>query len=162
MIDAGARVIDIRTAAEHARERIPGAVNLPLEKIADLTHDGRPVVFFCRSGMRTATCAGQLAAAVEDTPAYILKGGIEAWRKAGHATVIDHSQPIDIMRQVQIVAGTLVLAGVLFGLFVTPALFGLSAFVGAGLILAGLTGWCGMAKLLQIMPWNRAGNPSRT
>ena len=50
----------------------------------------------------------------------------------------------------------LFLAGVLLGVFVAPAFLGLSAFVGAGLLVAGATGWCGMAKLLQRMPWNRA------
>lgn len=155
-IDTGARLIDVRNAGEHARERIPGAANVPLECIADLPCDGQPVVFHCRSGQRTAGNVAQLAAAAGDVPAFILAGGIDAWRNAGHETIIDRSQPIDIMRQVQIVAGTLVVAGVLLGLLVSPGFFGLSAFVGSGLIFAGTTGWCGMANLLRIMPWNRA------
>lgn len=154
-VDAGARLIDIRGADEHARERIPGALNLPVERIADLPCDGRPVVFHCRSGMRTEANAGRLAAAAGTASAYILDGGIDAWRAAGHATIADRSQPLEIMRQVQIVAGSLVLAGVLLGLFVAPAFLGLSAFVGAGLTVAGITGWCGMARLLRVMPWNR-------
>ncbi|WP_325231663.1 YgaP-like transmembrane domain, partial [Sphingobium sp.] len=64
-------------------------------------------------------------------------------------------QPIEVMRQVQLVAGGLVLLGVVLGFLVAPAFFGLSAFVGAGLIMAGATGWCGMARLLRLMPWNR-------
>lgn len=154
-VDGGARLIDIRDADEHARERIAGALNLPLARIGDLAADRRPVVFHCRSGMRTATNAARLAAVAGDAPAFILDGGIDAWRKAGHATVTDRSQPLEIMRQVQITAGALVLAGVLLGLFVSPGFFGLSAFVGAGLAFAGMTGWCGMANLLRIMPWNR-------
>jgi rhodanese-related sulfurtransferase len=59
------------------------------------------------------------------------------------------------MRQVQIAAGGLVLAGVALGFTVHPVFFGLSAFVGAGLALAGVTGFCGMARLLAVMPWNR-------
>jgi hypothetical protein len=31
----------------------------------------------------------------------------------------------------------------------------LSGFVGAGLVFAGVTGFCGMARLLALMPWNR-------
>lgn len=154
-IDAGARLVDIRGADEHARERIPGALNLPLGQIGDLTRDERPVVFHCRSGMRTAANAGQLADAAQGAPAYILDGGIDAWRGAGHPTITDRTQPIEIMRQGQITAGALVLSGVLLGLFVAPGFFGMSAFVGAGLVFAGTTGWCGMAKLLRIMPWNR-------
>ncbi|WP_066794181.1 rhodanese-like domain-containing protein [Sphingomonas soli] len=154
-IDAGARLIDIRGADEHARERIPGAINVPLDRICDLPCDGRPIVFHCKAGMRTAGNAAQLAAAAGDTRAYILEGGIDAWRGAGQATLADRAQPLEIMRQVQITAGALVLAGVLLGLFVAPGFFGLSAFVGGGLMFAGVTGWCGMANLLRIMPWNR-------
>lgn len=154
-INAGARLIDIRGADEHAREHIPGAVNVPLDRIGDLPRDGRPVVFHCKSGMRTAANAAQLAAAAGGAPAYIMAGGIDAWRDAGQATVADRSRPLEIMRQVQITAGALVLTGVLLGLFVTSVFFGLSAVVGAGLMFAGVTGWCGMANLLRVMPWNR-------
>ena len=154
-IDAGARLVDIRGADEHARERIAGAQNLPLERIGDLPDDGRPVVFHCRSGARTAANAARLAAAAGDAPAHILDGGIDAWRGAGHPTVADRSRPLEIMRQVQIAAGALVLTGVLLGLFVAPGFLGLSGFVGAGLMFAGATGWCGMANLLRVMPWNR-------
>jgi len=154
-MNAGARLVDIRGADEHARERIPGALNVPLDRIGDLPHDGCQVIFHCRSGMRTTANAAQLAAAAGDAPAYILSGGIDAWRAAGQATVTDRSQPLEIIRQVQITAGALVLTGILLGLFVAPAFFGLSAFVGAGLMFAGVTGWCGMANLLRVMPWNR-------
>ena len=154
-MNAGARLVDIRGADEHVRERIPGALNVPLDRIGELPRDGSQVIFHCRSGMRTTANAGQLAAAAGDAPAYILSGGIDAWRAAGQATVTDRSQPLEIMRQVQITAGALVLSGVLLGLFVAPTFFGLSAFVGAGLMFAGVTGWCGMANLLRAMPWNR-------
>lgn len=154
-IAAGARLIDIRNADEYARERIPGAVNLPLGRIGDLPPGDTPVIFHCRSGARTSANAARLAAAADHAPAYLLDGGIEAWRSAGHTTLADRSQPIEIMRQVQITAGALILTGVLLGLFVAPGFFGLAAFVGAGLMFAGITGWCGMAKLLAVLPWNR-------
>lgn len=154
-IDAGARLIDIRGADEHAREHIPGAVKVPLDRIGDLPRDGRPVIFHCRSGMRTAAHAAALGAAAGDAPAYILGGGIAAWRQAGQPIVADRSQPLEIMRQVQITAGALVLAGVLLGAFVAPGFFALAGFVGAGLMVAGVTGWCGMASVLRVMPWNR-------
>lgn len=154
-IETGARLVDIRDADEHARERIPGALNLPLARISDLAADGRPVIFHCRSGMRTAANAAQLQTAAAGAPAYLLEGGIDSWRRAGFATVADRRQPLEIMRQVQITAGALVLAGVLLGWLVAPGFFGLSAFVGVGLMFAGTTGWCGMANLLRVMPWNR-------
>ncbi len=154
-MDAGARLVDIRGADEHARERIPGALNLPLERIGELQSDGRSILFHCKSGMRTAANVTQLAKAAGAAPAFILGGGIDAWRGAGELTITDRSQPLEIMRQVQITAGALVLTGVLLGLLVSPSFFGLSGFVGAGLMFAGITGWCGMANVLRAMPWNR-------
>lgn len=156
-IAAGARLVDIRGADEFARERIPGALNLPLERIGDLPCDGRPVVFHCRSGQRTAANAGVLAGAAGAVPAYLLAGGIDGWRQAGLATVADRRQPLELMRQVQIVAGSLVVIGIGLGLLVAPAFLALSGFIGLGLVFAGATGWCGMASLLRVLPWNRRG-----
>ena len=67
----------------------------------------------------------------------------------------DKSQPLPLMRQVQIAAGVLILLGVALGYTVNSGFFLLSAFVGAGLAFAGITGFCGMARLLALMPWNR-------
>jgi hypothetical protein len=64
-------------------------------------------------------------------------------------------QPIEPMRQAQIVGGTLVLTGAALGLLVSPAFIALCALVGAGLLHAGLSGTCGMARLLSLLPWNR-------
>jgi rhodanese-related sulfurtransferase len=83
-------------------------------------------------------------------------GGIEAWKKAGLPVLRDARQPMEMQRQVQITAGTLVLLGVVLGHFASPAFYAISAFVGAGLTFAGISGWCGMAKLLALMPWNRS------
>lgn len=155
LIAEGAVLIDIREPDEHARERLPDARNEPLSRLAAVAGGGAPaLIFHCRSGARTAANAGRLAAA-SDCPAYLLEGGIEAWKKAGLPVVVDRRQPIEIMRQVQIAAGSLVVLGVALGLLVTPSLLVLSAFVGAGLMFAGVTGWCGMARLLSLMPWNR-------
>ncbi|MGK0740232.1 rhodanese family protein, partial [Yokenella regensburgei] len=86
---------------------------------------------------------------------YLLEGGIDAWKQAGLPVIKDASQPLPLMRQVQIAAGVLILCGVLLGYTLSSAFFLLSAFVGAGLTLAGVTGFCGMARLLAVMPWNR-------
>ena len=157
-MQTGARLIDIRGTDEYAREHIPGATNVPLDRIDELATGSSPVIFHCRSGMRTEANAARLAAAVGDAPVYILTGGIDAWRAAGQPIVLDSQQPIEIMRQVQIAAGTLILVGILLGFLWSPALFGLSAFVGAGLVVAGATGWCGMAEMLRALPWNRRAN----
>ena len=154
----GAVLIDIREADEHARERIPGARHHALSRIdADApVRDGDDVlVFHCRSGARTRGNAARLANVSSSCEAYILDGGLEAWKKAGLPVALDRSQPIDIMRQVQIGAGSLVLIGVILGTLVAPGFYAISAFVGAGLLFAGTTGFCGMARLLAFMPWNR-------
>ncbi len=158
LVRAGAVMIDIREADEHAREHIPGARHHALSRIDQSTpiRNGDDVlIFHCRSGARTKGHAARLAALTSQCETYILEGGIDAWRNAGLPVALDRSQPIDIMRQVQIAAGSLVLLGVLLGAFVAQGFFALSGLVGAGLLLAGVSGFCGMARLLAAMPWNR-------
>lgn len=155
LIDEGAVLVDVREADEHLRERIPGARNAPLSRLEQLGAGSRPVVFHCKSGARTLANAGRLSAAA-GAEAYVIEGGLDAWRRAGLPVERDERRPIEIMRQVQITAGSLVLLGVALGYGVNPAFYALSGFIGAGLIFAGVSGWCGMAKLLALMPWNRA------
>lgn len=158
LLKEGAILVDIRERDEHAREHIPQAHHLPLSRFdeADLAlHAGRPVIFHCRSGGRTVANAGRLAARAGDCEAYVVEGGLDAWRKAGLPVVVDRRQPIDIQRQVQIGAGSLALGGTLLGAFVSPWFFLVPGFVGSGLLFAGLTGFCGMANILMHAPWNR-------
>ena len=158
LVAQGAVLVDIRDADEHARRNIPGAVNVPIAGIDRLPRQSAPIIFHCRSGAGTGGNAARLAAAAGDAPCHVLAGGIDAWQAAGLPTATDRRQPLEIMRQVQLVAGGLVLLGIALGFLVAPGFFGVSAFVGAGLMMAGATGWCGMASLLRVMPWNR---PSR-
>lgn len=164
LLDQGAIIVDIREADEHAREKVPGAHHLALSKldVADLEIDeGKPVIFHCRSGARTISNASQLARkAGGSCKAFILDGGLEAWKKAGLPVVTDRRRPIELQRQVQIGAGSLVFLGTLLGLFLSPWFFAVPAFAGAGLIMAGVTGFCGMARILMRAPWNRAFDPA--
>ncbi len=159
LIDAGAMLVDIREADEHARESIPGARNIPLSKLDEVdlaAQRGDTVIFYCRSGARTLANAARLAAKADDgCEVAVVDGGLEGWRKAGLAVHVDRSRPLELQRQVQIGAGSLTLAGTLLGLVVSPWFFAVPLFVGSGLVLAGLTGYCGMALLLQRAPWNR-------
>lgn len=155
LIAQGAVLIDVREADEHARERIPGARHHALSQLNDqLPANAGAVIFHCRSGNRTATHAGKLAAAAA-CDAYVLEGGIEAWKKAGLPVAQDKRQPIELQRQVQITAGSMVALGVVLGTLVHPGFYALSGFVGAGLVFAGVSGTCAMARLLQFAPWNR-------
>lgn len=158
LVRAGAALVDIREADEHARESIPGARHYPLGRIGTEPPVGerdKLVIFHCRSGARTQANASALAASATDCEAYLLEGGLEAWKKAGLPVALDRRQPIEINRQVQIAAGSLVLLGVALGTFAAPAFYAVAAFVGAGLVFAGISGFCGMAKLFALMPWNR-------
>lgn len=158
LVDSGeAEIIDIREADEYARSHIAGARSQPLsvaERAGIEAAPGKAAIFTCRSGARTAAHCGRLAESLE-ADAYMIEGGLEAWRKAGLPVEIDRKAPLELMRQVQIAAGSLVLIGVILGWFVAPGFFALAAFVGAGLTFAGATGFCGMARLLAAMPWNR-------
>lgn len=157
----GAQLIDIREDVEHRREHIQGAISLPLSKIQTIgllnIAPNTTLIFHCKSGMRTKQAEAQLAELAKQNgcEAFLLEKGIDGWKQAGLETVLDRSQPIDLMRQVQIAAGSLVLLGVLLGSFVHSGFYVLSAFVGAGLVFAGVTGFCGMALLLAKMPWNK-------
>lgn len=157
LIDQGAILVDIRDMDEHASERIPQAHNRPLSELCEnsVGKDQKAIVFHCKSGNRTRMNASVLAQAAE-VDAFILDGGIEAWKKAGLPVTQDRKQPIEIMRQVQIAAGGLALLGTLLGLLVSPAFYALSGAVGAGLMFSGITGSCAMAGILKTMPWNRA------
>lgn len=153
----GALLVDIRESDEFARRHVSGAVSRPLSAFEQAhlrIEPGRDVIFTCRTGNRTSVNCARLRASVEGE-AWVLDGGVDGWAAAGLPVVEDRKAPLELMRQVQIAAGLLVLAGVLLGFTVSPILFGLAAFVGAGLTFAGATGWCGMAKLLALMPWNR-------
>lgn len=154
LVESGARLVDIRGRDEYAREHISGALNVPVDEINRLDVGDCTVVFHCRSGARTQANADRLARST-GTRCYVIEGGLDAWRRAGLDIVKDRHQPLELMRQVQLIAGGLVLTGVGLGFLVGPGFFLLSAFVGAGLMVAGTTGWCGMAHLLRRMPWNR-------
>jgi len=158
LVRNGAVLIDVRGVDEYAREHIPGARHHALTRI---DHDTpvRPgdevLVFHCRSGARTRAQASRLASAAQACEAYVLDGGIESWKKAGLPVRLDRRQPIDLICQVQIAAGSLVLICVVLGFLVTPLFYVLSGFVGAGLLFAGSTGYCGMTHVLALLPWNR-------
>lgn len=160
-------IIDVREDYEHAEERIDGAVLWPLSVFdaEALRRDAgnKRVVFHCRSGKRSLDAAQRYRQEGEAT--FHLVGGIEGWKAAGKAVVCPATAPqLPIMRQVQITAGALVATGVALGVTVSPWFLALAGFVGCGLMFAGISGWCGMAKLLAVMPWNKmlrqAGTPA--
>ena len=157
LIAQGAVLIDIRNPDEHARERIAEARLAPVNAIGGSPlkdHGSGAVIFHCRSGARTKANE-QILLSAASCDAYMIDGGLDAWKRAGLPVLTDRKQPIEITRQVQIAAGSFVLLGVLFGAAVSPLFYLLAGAVGAGLAVAGITGSCAMARMLRVMPWNR-------
>jgi rhodanese-related sulfurtransferase len=143
-------LVDVREADEYAREHVPGARLHALSRFdpARLPRDPEKImVLMCNSGNRSRQAAGGLLAYHEELAH--LAGGIQAWKRTGLPVEANPAAPLPIMRQVQIAAGSLVLLGLLLAVLLSPWFALLSAFVGAGLIVAGVTGFCGMAELLQ-------------
>jgi rhodanese-related sulfurtransferase len=159
-LDQGSAVmVDVRGEDEHRRERIAGAESMPLGRLdaaALAARRGRRIVLQCSSGARSFQAAQALleAGAAE---VWHLQGGLQAWKRAGLPVTGDAGAPLPIMRQVQIVAGSLIVLGFLLGSWLAPAWHLLSGLVGLGLIAAGVTGRCGMASLLARLPYNRRG-----
>lgn len=151
-------LIDVRTPAEFREVHVPFAINLPLDRITpEAVRDaaqGAPVFVICRSGQRAQNACEQLAkGGVENLT--LVEGGTQGWVDAGLETVRGQKS-ISLERQVRIAAGTLVFLGTMLGFFAHHYWLGLPAFVGAGLVFAGVTDTCGMALMLARMPWNQA------
>ena len=151
-------LIDVRTPAEFETYHIAGARLQPLDQLdyaSRLRSQGAnssPLYLLCESGNRAKRAAEKFAGSGFEH-CVVIEGGTKAWADAG-LPVVRGRQTISLERQVRIGAGALVLTGVALGTAVHPAFYWLSAFVGLGLMFAGITGWCGMGILLAKMPWN--------
>ncbi|XZE18947.1 rhodanese-like domain-containing protein [Pirellulaceae bacterium SH449] len=147
-------VIDVRTAPEFQEVHLEAATNVPLDKLRaeSLPSDGKPIVFVCKSGTRGRTAAEKASQHRQNV--FNVEGGTDAC-VAANLPVIRGKKAISLERQVRIAAGSLVLTGVALAYLIHPACILLSAFVGAGLVFAGVTDTCGMAILLGKMPWNQ-------
>lgn len=158
----GCQLIDVREPVEHAESHVPQARLMPLATLetqcASLDKSA-PVVVMCHAGKRGAAAAEKLQA-MGFINVRNLEGGILAWKAAGLpcAAAASGAPAFPLMRQVQIVVGFCVLAGGVLAVTVNPAWVYLCMFFGAGLLFAGLSGFCGLAMLLARMPWNRAAD----
>jgi rhodanese-related sulfurtransferase len=146
-------LIDVREFPEYAEAHVAGSRLLPLGALrsgagADLAGE---VLLLCRSGRRAKEAAECLTG--RGVTPVVVEGGIEAWKQAGYP-VRQEKGPMSLERQVRIAAGALVLSGILLDLVIPGARY-LSAFVGAGLIFAGVTDTCAMGLLVAKLPWNR-------
>jgi hydroxyacylglutathione hydrolase len=79
---AGLQVVDVRNPGETEGGVIPGAVTMPLPRMAARLSEldpTRPTVVYCASGYRSSIAASVLAAAGFDDVSDLL-GGYEAWK----------------------------------------------------------------------------------
>lgn len=162
---SGALLLDVRTRAEYEAKHIAGAVNVPVDELSashvDAQHrNERDVLVICHSGTRSEQARRKLQA--HGVEAVNVVGGMVAWEKAGLPVVRTARRVIPLDGQVRIVAGSLVIAGVALAYTVHAVFLLLAAFVGCGLVMSGVTGYCPMAMLIARMPWNqgRAGAAS--
>lgn len=154
-------LIDVRTPAEYAEVHIPQAVSHPLQGFdpAALVAAGRiqrdqQVHVICRTQNRSKLAAEALEK-VGFQNVVVVEGGTSEWEATGYPVTRGGGKAvISLERQVRIAAGALVLVGVLLAWFVSPAFIFLSGFIGAGLVFAGITDFCGLGLLIARAPWN--------
>ena len=158
-------LIDVRTPVEFREVHVKFARNVPLDLLdpaalvqARNGSADEPMYVLCRSGSRgQQACEKFLKAGFSNV--VNIEGGTLACIESG-LPVVRGQKSISLERQVRIAAGSLVLLGAALGWLVHPAFIGLAAFVGAGLVFAGITDTCGMGMLLARMPWNQCGESS--
>ncbi|MBL9162318.1 MAG: rhodanese-like domain-containing protein [Planctomycetaceae bacterium] len=161
VVQSGAEVelIDVRTPVEFREVHVSFARNVPLDQLGSATSAAgrsgaaQPLYVICRSGGRGKQACEKLLAAGY-TNVVNVEGGTQAWDQAA-LPVVRGPMAMSLERQVRIAAGALVLVGALLTYFAHPYWTALSAFVGAGLVFAGITDYCGMGMLLAKMPWNQ-------
>jgi rhodanese-related sulfurtransferase len=153
-----ATLIDVREIDEHKQQHVAGATLFPSSIFSTSSfpsaHVGRTTLLMCHKGGRATNVADQLCASGRSDIA-IINGGITAWKSAGLPVVVGSKVQISIMRQVFIVAGSMMLMFTGLAALFNPWFLAGTGFGGAGLLFSGITGICAMATILGKMPWNR-------
>jgi len=152
-------LVDVRSHAEFRASHVPGAHNIPLdelgEKIGDEVKDKDQTLYLmCSCGNRS----GKGCEEMEEMGYHnviSIEGGIIEMKRLGMKIIEEEHHVMSIERQVRITAGSLVLIGLILGFLVHPGYFAISAFIGMGLVFAGITNTCGLGLLLARMPWNK-------
>lgn len=156
-------ILDVRERDEFEAEHVENSILVPLSQFSALAPGvlnqlrEKEILLMCRSGNRARLAANQISQLgfSDKVNATVFEGGILEWKKQGKPTLARKKNHLPILRQVQLIAGSMILTATLLGAFVNPAFLWISGFFGAGLTFAGATGFCGLANLLAIMPWNK-------
>jgi rhodanese-related sulfurtransferase len=150
-------LIDVREPHEYKAASIEGAHLIPLGDISldKLPSQSLPIVIHCRSGKRSKEACTKLLEMNKNLVLYSLEGGIQAWQDAGFPVQSSEKKNLSLERQTQITAGLFCFLGTGLGFLLNPYFYIIPGFVGLGLLVSGITGWCGTTTLLSKMPWNR-------
>lgn len=152
-------LLDVRTPPEYASAHVPGANLIPLNELkvgAYLAQHmpGTPIYVVCEAGARAMKAIEQFERA-GCGDCVLVEGGMQSWRDAGLPMLQGVNSVLPILRQVQIVIGSLAIVSSVLAIAVDRWFAVLPLFLGGGLVIAGATGTCGMAVFLARMPWNR-------
>jgi len=155
--DPQVKILDVRTALEFSQTHIEHSINIPIDmisaKIGELSQSKQSYLVLCHTGTRAAMAADMLMQSGIHT-VKVMEGGIARWQKEKLA-VIKGQGGMSLERQVRVIAGSLVLAGIIMAWLLHWAFIFISVFVGSGLIYAGLTDNCLMGMLLMKLPYNK-------
>lgn len=149
--------INVCTPEEYNEKHIAGVRSVPLDEIERHLgefKDKKTIYVHCRSGRRGTAAIEKLSSLGVQAELVNVEGGILAWEEAGYG-INKVSSRMSLMRQAFVAAGALILLAHAFAFWVSPTGLILSVLIGAGLLFAGLTGWCGMTMMLGRMPWNK-------
>lgn len=157
--EGSATLVDVREPAEHQTGRIAGATLNPLSRFDAQALAVRPdrLVIHCLKGGRGRTACEKLLAQNPALEVYNLQGGLEAWAAAGLPVLQGSRRVLPLDRQVQLAIGLILIGVTAASLLAHPAFVWLAGAVGLGLAVAGATGFCGMARVMARMPWNKTG-----
>ncbi|MGY8769899.1 MAG: rhodanese-like domain-containing protein [Pirellulales bacterium] len=158
-------LIDVRTPVEFNEVHVDFAKNIPLDQLdpqafiqARNDSSEETLYLICRSGSRGQKAREKFVQA-GFTNVINIEGGTLACESTS-LPLTRGKKSMGLERQVRIAAGSLVVLGVVLSVAVHPWCVGLSAFVGAGLVFAGITDTCAMGMLIARMPWNQIGQTS--
>lgn len=155
-----ATLIDVRNPEEFGVEHIAYAASVPLDRVDEILQtmelpSGHKIIFQCYKGGRGAQACALLADSKPGNPVFNIEGGIGSWKEAGLPVITSEQAGFSIFRQVQMIVGSLVLFMIILGFAGLTLGFIIAGILGGALAFAGFTGWCGLAMLLQKMPWNK-------
>jgi glyoxylase-like metal-dependent hydrolase (beta-lactamase superfamily II)/rhodanese-related sulfurtransferase len=155
--DPQVKILDVRSALEFSQSHIEPSINIPIDmlsnKIGELSQAKQNYLVLCHSGTRAAMAADMLLQSGIHT-VKVIEGGIAHWEKE-KLPIIRGQGGMSLERQVRIIAGSLVLLGIIMAALVHWVFIFISVFVCCGLIYAGLTDNCLMGMLLMKLPYNK-------